>query len=122
MGDVDIHLVLAIIPKVGAMISIPCSLFIMWESLEDHQNGKGSPIQRTLVGMSAFDVMASFGWFFSTWTVPKNGDTPLSAGNIATCNFQGFLLQLAIGVSTPCMFHRNGASMKESTNLDPSRS
>ena len=99
MGGPDIHLVLAIIPKVGAMISIPCSSFIIWESLVDHQNGKGSPIQRTLVGMSAFDVMANFGWFLSTWTVPKNDDTPLSAGNLATCNFQGFLLQMAIGVS-----------------------
>lgn len=95
----NLNLVLAILPKVGSTISIPCSSFIIYEALQDHLRGKGTAIQRALVGMSMVDVMASFAWFLSTWAVPENAETPLSAGNVATCNLQGFLLQLAIGVS-----------------------
>lgn len=95
---VDPYLVLAIIPKVGASISIPSSSFIIWEAVSDHRKGKGTAIQRALVGMSVVDVCASFAWFLSTWTVPE-GTAPLAKGNMASCNFQGFLLQLAVGVS-----------------------
>jgi hypothetical protein len=96
---VNLDLVLAIIPKVGASLSIPSSLFIIWECISDHRKGKGAAIQRALVGMSAVDVCASFAWFLSTWAVPE-GTAPLAQGNAASCNFQGFLLQLAVGVST----------------------
>eukprot|EP00797_Seminavis_robusta_P030130 Sro621_g176810.2 (598) ;mRNA; r:39082-40875 len=46
--------------------------------------------------MSCVDILASFGWFLSTWAVPE-GSFVYSKGNKASCNFQGFLLQLAIG-------------------------
>lgn len=94
----NLDLALAIIPKVGASLSIPSSMFIIWEAVSDHRRGKGTAIQRALVGMSSMDVAASFAWFLSTWAVPE-GTAPLSRGNTASCNFQGFLLQLAIGVS-----------------------
>ena len=89
-------LALVIAPKIGSTLSIPSSLFIIAESISDHRKGKGTAIQRALVGMSVIDVLASFAWWLSTWAVPK-GTTPTAKGNIATCNFQGFLLQLAIG-------------------------
>ncbi len=95
---VNLDLVLAIIPKIGSAISIPSSLFIISESIADHRRKKGTAIQRTLVGMSIVDVSASFAWFLSTWTLPE-GTAPLSRGNMMSCNFQGFLLQLAVGVS-----------------------
>jgi hypothetical protein len=117
---VNPELVLAIIPKVGSMISIPCSLFIIWESLLDHRNGKGNTIQRALVGMSTVDVMANSGWFLSTWAVPR-GDTPLSAGNKATCNYQGFLLQLAIGVSSCIISRGRGKGRRRDGWMDSSR-
>jgi len=89
----------AIVPKFGGSISMMCSMFIIRECILDHKAGKGSAVQRALVGMSVFDVMGSFAWFLSTWAVPKSNSTPFSAGNAATCNFQGFLLQFVIGVS-----------------------
>lgn len=110
---VNLDLVLAIIPKIGSALSIPSSMFIISESLSDHQRGKGTAIQRTLVGMSVVDVAASFAWFLSTWAVPK-GTAPLSRGNLTSCNFQGFLLQLAVGVS----LFRNESSRKIDQNLE----
>jgi hypothetical protein len=89
-------LLLAYTPKACATLSIPSSLFIIWEAIEDHRKGKGTAIQRALVGMSVVDVCASTAWFLSTWAVPI-GSGPLAKGNIASCNFQGFLLQLAVG-------------------------
>ena len=87
---------LAIAPKVGSSLSIPASIFIIFEAISDHRKGKGTAIQRTLVGMSIVDVLASLAWFLSTWLVPE-GTAPFARGNLASCNFQGFLLQLAIG-------------------------
>ena len=53
-------------------------------------------IQRTILGMTVVDILSSTAWFVSSWAVPR-GTFALSAGNVATCNVQGFLLQLAIG-------------------------
>lgn len=93
---VNVDVALALIPKFGATLSMFSSAFIIAESVEDHRKGKGTPIQRTLVGMSAVDIAATFAWFLSTWPLPK-GTMPFAVGNTVSCNFQGFLLQLAIG-------------------------
>ena len=90
------ELLLAIIPKIGASISIPCSLFIISESIGDHRRGRGTAIQRALVGMSCVDVSASFAWWLSNWATPRDTGG-LARGNFASCQFQGFLLQLAVG-------------------------
>ena len=91
---------LAIVPKITSSISIPCSLFIIVEALTDqYYRGTGTTaIQRSLVGMSVVDVLASSGWWLSNWGLPRDntGDTPLATGNQASCNYQGFMLQLAI--------------------------
>jgi hypothetical protein len=88
--------VLAITPKVTSLLSIPCSIFIIFEAIRDSRRGKSSAVQRALVGMSCIDILSSSAWFLSTWAVPR-GTIAYSVGNQATCNFQGFLLQLAIG-------------------------
>jgi hypothetical protein len=89
---------LALVPKFTAFISIPCSMAIVWEVLSDHRRGRGTnSIQRILVGMSVVDILASFAWFLSTWAVPRESGWAFAAGNRASCNFQGFLLQIAIG-------------------------
>ena len=92
----DRDLVLAVVPKIGASLSIPCSLFIISESIRDHRQGKGTAIQRALVGMSFVDVCASFAWWLSNWGVPRDSG-PYATGTVASCNFQGFLLQFAVG-------------------------
>eukprot|EP00977_Amphora_coffeiformis_P029786 scaffold42784_cov214-Amphora_coffeaeformis.AAC.13 len=49
--------VLAITPKCGASLSIPCSLFLMYEVWCDHKTRGSTPIQRALVGMSIVDIL-----------------------------------------------------------------
>jgi hypothetical protein len=87
---------LAICPKISAAISIPCSISIIWEVIYLMRTRGATPVQRSLMAMSCVDVLASSGWFLSTWAVPK-GSFAYAAGNRASCDFQGFLLQLAIG-------------------------
>jgi hypothetical protein len=87
---------LAILPKFSAGIAIPCALFTMSEILFDSNRKGPGVIKRSILGMTIIDVCSSLAWFVSSWAVPK-GTFPLSAGNRATCNLQGFLLQLAIG-------------------------
>jgi hypothetical protein len=89
---------MAISPKVASSLSIPGSFFIIYESILDYRNGKGSSgMKRALVGMSCVDILSSIGWFLSTWAAPVESGAPYAAGNERTCAFQGFLLQIAIG-------------------------
>lgn len=95
---------LAICPKVSAIISIPCSFLIICEVIHQHRLGKTTTtsngttaVQRALLVMSCIDILASLAWFMSTWAVPTESGFIYASGNQKTCNFQGFLLQLAIG-------------------------
>eukprot|EP00529_Nitzschia_sp_RCC80_P009741 CAMPEP_0113460720 /NCGR_PEP_ID=MMETSP0014_2-20120614/11142_1 /TAXON_ID=2857 /ORGANISM="Nitzschia sp." /LENGTH=767 /DNA_ID=CAMNT_0000352401 /DNA_START=184 /DNA_END=2485 /DNA_ORIENTATION=+ /assembly_acc=CAM_ASM_000159 len=88
---------LAIVPKIGSSLSMPCSCFIIYEVIQDHRRGKATAVKRALLGMSVIDVLASSAWFLSTWAVPASSGFAYAVGNSATCNFQGFLLQLAVG-------------------------
>lgn len=89
---------LALVPKFSASLSIPCSAAIIWEVFSDHRRGHGTTsVQRVLVGMSTVDILASSAWFLSTWAVPRSSGWEFASGNRASCNFQGFLLQIAIG-------------------------
>jgi len=89
---------LAICPKISASISMPCSFFIVCEVIHDHRTrGSTTSIQRTLLAMSCVDILASSAWFMSTWATPEENGWAYAAGNQRTCDYQGFLLQLAIG-------------------------
>lgn len=90
--------VLALLPKFTSAVSFPCVMTLIYEVISDHRSGRGtSSIHRILVGMCVVDILASSGWFLSTWAVPKSSGWPFASGNVSSCNFQGFLLQLAIG-------------------------
>lgn len=89
--------VLAIVPKFTSAISIPCSCFIIYEVIQDHKRKRATAIKRALLGMSCIDVLASSAWFLSTWAVPESSGFAFARGNMASCNYQGFLLQLAVG-------------------------
>lgn len=89
---------LAIVPKITASISIPCQLWIIKEVIIDHREGRGKATSRALLAMGCIDIMASFGWFLSTWAAPSGTEgVPFASGGTRSCTFQGFLLQLAIG-------------------------
>ena len=88
---------LAITPKITSSFSIICSVLIIKEVIADHRRNKGKVTLRALLGMSIIDVMASSGWFLSTWMAPVGSNAVYAAGNTQTCTYQGFLLQIAIG-------------------------
>ena len=88
---------LAITPKATSSLSIPASLFLLYEIWCDYRSPRGTnAVQHALVGMSVIDILSSSAWFMSTWFVPE-GDFALSRGNRGTCTYQGFMLQLAVG-------------------------
>ena len=90
------ELVLAITPKCTAAVALPCAIFTLYEIYCDHRSKGTNAIQRAIVGMTAIDMLSTSAWFLSSWAVPR-GTFALSTGNQASCNYQGFLLQLAIG-------------------------
>jgi hypothetical protein len=93
----DIDWLLALTPKGAAAISIPCSMFVLYEISCDMRTNKAiNSIQRTIICMTLIDVCTGVSWFLSTWASPR-GYGPMSAGNVTTCNIQGFLLQFGLG-------------------------
>ena len=88
---------LAIAPKLTSSISIPCSILIIKEVIADHRRNKGKVRLRALLGMGVIDVLASSGWFLSTWMAPVGSNAVYAVGNTQSCTYQGFLLQIAIG-------------------------
>lgn len=52
---------------------------------------------RLLLTMSFFDFMGSISLFLSTWPAPPESGLAFAIGNTATCNVQGFAIQLGVG-------------------------
>ena len=94
---------LAILPKFSAAIGIAGDLIIITEILVlDRSNKLKRAIHRILLAMSICDLIASFGFFLSTWPIPKEEEGVFyNVGNQGTCVFQGFLIQF--GISAPLL-------------------
>jgi hypothetical protein len=88
--------VLALVPKFAAGLALPCAFMLIREIIKDHKRGEGNVMLRAIIGVSIFEMLDAFGWFMSTWFVPK-GQFAFAAGSQMTCTFQGFLLQTVIG-------------------------
>ena len=90
------QVVMAVVPKISGAVSIFSSLFIMSEIYHDYRTGDMNPIKRALLGVTVFEICGSFGWFLSGWALPIGTDFVFANGTMASCNFQGFFLQLVI--------------------------
>lgn len=87
---------LALAPKFSASLSMFGSLFVIFSLW-----GKSvKACHITLIALSIFDVIGSFGWFLSTWPIPKSieDEVIFNVGNSATCNAQAFIVQLSLSV------------------------
>jgi hypothetical protein len=91
------QLALTILPKLSGTISIFSSLFIMSEILHDYRSNDMNPIKRALLGVTCFEVFGALGWILTGWALPKESGFVISNGSMASCNFQGFLLQMVVG-------------------------
>jgi len=116
--------VTVIVPKIFSFLSIACSIYIikgLIGTAAARRRTRSACYQRILLGLSVFDVISSFGYFFTAWAVPKNppnvfhsdvviGDSdkecglryvyrldfPYAAGNVQTCTAQGFFIQVGV--------------------------
>ena len=96
-------------PKLPALLSMLGSYCIIRECVceirRKTKRGGGScrTLLRALVALSVADLFSSAAWFLSTWMFPSNmkDDAWGNIGSLATCNIQGFLLQLGISAG-PC--------------------
>mmetsp|Transcript_492 Transcript_492/g.808 ORF Transcript_492/g.808 Transcript_492/m.808 type:complete len:542 (-) Transcript_492:113-1738(-) len=87
---------LAIIPKCTSVLSMAGSLWIVLEVLSDKEKQK-LVYHRLLFGFSTMDLISSVGLFLTTWPMPRGTEDVIGAvGTIATCEMQGFLVQLGI--------------------------
>lgn len=90
----------SILPQIAAIISMIGSYIVIREVLVDHRQRRGKAIPRILLEMCIADLLFSSGWFLATWPSPSDVENLWhNVGNIATCNFQGFLLQFGLTAS-----------------------
>jgi hypothetical protein len=66
-----------------------------------------STYHRLIFGLSAGDIISSFGYILSSVTVPKEMGyfAPFASGNTVTCDAVGFLMTSAVGVSFGYNYH-----------------
>lgn len=88
---------LALVPKLTGTLGMASSMFIISEITRDFRNKESNPIKRALLAITVYEIMDTFGWWLSSWALPSDSDFVFASGNRASCNFQGFLLQMAIG-------------------------
>lgn len=93
------QIVLAVMPKVSASLSILGSSYIVYDCIFRGQRHKReqTSYHRLLVGLSICDLLMSIGLFTSTWPMPA--DTPNvwgAVGNVQTCEAVGFIEQAGV--------------------------
>eukprot|EP00979_Chaetoceros_neogracilis_P001811 scaffold329_cov213-Chaetoceros_neogracile.AAC.3 len=93
-------IILAVVPKVPALISIVCSSAIVRKVYKSPKKRK-NVYHRILCGLSCCDIISSFVYFLGTWLIPANkvGGFGLvfgASGNDATCSLSGFFTQFAV--------------------------
>ena len=90
--------ILAIIPKVSATLSMIGSGWIVLEVATNASKRK-NVYHRLLLAMAVYDILESIFNFFSSWPIPRGTPNIFAAvGTTATCVTQGFFLQLGLAI------------------------
>lgn len=88
---------LTFLPIAPGVVSIFGASAILYNILSDPDRRFTTPYFRIMACLSAADITYSMAKMFSTFAAPKNTpDLYFSSGNRATCNTQGFFLQLGM--------------------------
>lgn len=98
MPTISERKVLAIMPHFSAGISFVCSFALVQGILRDPKKRKQVYSQFILFA-SIYDLLVSIAYFMGTWPIPPDPekDIQFTVGNYATCNAQGFFIQIGIG-------------------------
>jgi len=96
-------IILAVAPKVPALLSLGGSMYIVWSVLSSRQK-RSKMYHRLMLGLSCSDILASHVYFLGTWLIPRGssgpfGDVYMSFGTDGTCSYSGFFNQF--GVASP---------------------
>eukprot|EP00957_Ditylum_brightwellii_P156536 11914217-Ditylum_brightwellii.AAC.1 len=93
-GSARNELIVAISSKSGGFLSTLGSSLIVSDIAKKVRNGKETdPYQRIMLGLSLFDILYSFFYFFlGTWMAPKETEWLWAVGNTASCSTQGFFV------------------------------
>lgn len=94
------HVAMSVVPHFTGLLSLIGSAWIVWDIMKKPKRSRGV-YERLLMGLAISDMIASLGMALSTWPVPEYQaqKTWGAVGNIHSCEFQGFLIQL--GLATP---------------------
>ncbi|CAB9500980.1 expressed unknown protein [Seminavis robusta] len=92
------HVVMSVVPHITGLLSLVGSSFIV---IDIYRKRFRSVHDRLHFGLAVSDIIASLGMALSTWPVPRYQaqSTWGALGNIHSCEFQGFIIQL--GLATP---------------------
>jgi len=80
-------------PRIGSLLSILGSSILIYSVLSDRQKRK-KVTGELLVTLSAFDIIGSLGYVFTTLPTPATDYIEGGKGNSASCTAQGFFIQL----------------------------
>jgi len=87
----------------SSILSILGSSTILYKVLGDFENSNS--YDRMMLGLSTFDVIASFGFALTPLLLPKETSTrPWAIGNNTTCTLLGFITQLGVSAVLYNMF------------------
>lgn len=97
------YLAFYFIRVVAAFLSFACSAYLLAFPIRRsyHQN-RATGRDDILVGITALDLLSSFGLAFAIFPCPASDGKAFCHGNEDTCKAQGFLVQL--GVSVPIYY------------------
>jgi hypothetical protein len=92
------QIVLALMPKLAATLSIAGSGYIFFDCLRRRRKTKDqNTYHRLMIGLSVCDVLMSAGLFTSTWPMPKETPNVWGAvGTVESCEAVGFLEQAGV--------------------------
>jgi len=87
------RVMLAWLPRISGILSFLGSLLTIIDLLNDKKRRTMLIYQLTIV-LSTFDIFGSIGYSLTSLPLPRGEHMYQSAGNSASCNVQGFLIQL----------------------------
>jgi len=87
------RMALAWIPRVGAILSMLGSTLMIVEVLRDKEKRK-KVIGELIISLSAFDIIGSLGYAFTSYPTPEEDYIYGARGNGVSCSIQGFFIQI----------------------------
>ncbi|KAL7475038.1 hypothetical protein ACHAW6_000974, partial [Cyclotella cf. meneghiniana] len=87
------QVVLVLLPRSAAILSIAGSLFIIYDTLRTRQK-RAKMMNQLLSTLSLFDIMGSITYALTTLPTPESDELYGAKGNTKSCEAQAFFIQI----------------------------